>query len=55
MANKKKVTPKTPLIHRKVVLHKSLEKPVHNLIGYSVLLILAVVTLVVIFSMQQGV
>ncbi len=41
---------KAPLYKRGY--HKKLEQPVHNLIGYGVLLLLALVVLVMVYSIQ---
>lgn len=46
----KKSAQKSSSVHplkRKYVVHKRLEQPVHNLVGYGVLLVLAVVTYLV--------
>ena len=47
MAKKKKSAP----IHKRGY-HKKLEEPVHNLVGYGVLLVLALVVLVMVYSLQ---
>lgn len=47
MAKKNKKTP----IHKRGY-HKKLEEPVHNMLGYGVLLLLALVVLVMVYSLQ---
>lgn len=51
MAAKKK-TVKTKAKPRTYRVHERLEQPVHNLLGYGVLLLLALVVLIIVYSLQ---
>lgn len=55
MASKKKSATSTSGLNKKIILHSRLEKPVHNLIGYSILLVLAIITMFIIFHMNATV
>jgi hypothetical protein len=51
MAAKKKSV-KTKRTVRTYRVHERLEQPVHNLVGYGALLLLALVVLVIVYSLQ---
>lgn len=44
---------KSSLLHRKYTVHKKLEQPVHNLIGYSTLFVFMLVVLWVIYYLKS--
>lgn len=51
-AKKKTVKTKAKSTARTYRVHERLEQPVHNLLGYGVLLLLALVVLVIVYSLQ---